>query len=344
MTRLLGMIATIAIWTIALTTEGSAQTAKYHVNYVYGSAGYSYLDMYLAEDMGLLADEGVDFKTSVVAGSSPAAAGTIAGSFDFTYAVPISINRAIDQGQPLVHFALAMAQFGSVVVVSKEVAGKYNLGPDTPVENRVQALKGLRITTVGPNSGPDLMARFIAKREGWDPDRDLTLLPLSGPTAIAAFEQKRADAIIQSSPTADIAVSKLGGFKLLDINNGGYPPLKDLPGGSLVANKNWLANNKAAAVAVVRALWRAMDVLYTRTAEAKKVLRKRFANVDDETYSAGFDSNLVTTPRTPELTAAIMQKPIDFTNYLDKEPMKMPVSAFFTDEIVKLAAEGLKVK
>ena len=40
----------------------------------------------------------------------------------------------------------------------------------------------------------------------------------------------------------------------------------------------------------------------------------------------------------------IMQKPIDFTNYLDKEPMKTPVSAFFTDEIVKLAAEGLKKK
>src|SRR3974390_2883459 len=156
MTRLLGVIATISISTIGLCAEGSAQPAKYHVNYVDGSVGYSYLDMYIAEDMGLLADEGVDFKTSVVAGSSPAAAGTIAGSFDFTYAVPISINRAIDQGQPLIHFALAMAQFGSVVVVSKEVADKYKLGLDTPVEKRVQALKGLRITTVGPNSGPDL--------------------------------------------------------------------------------------------------------------------------------------------------------------------------------------------
>ena len=344
MMHLLGAAATIAVFAFALPNNVSAQAAKYQVKYVYGSVGYSYLDMYLAEDMGLLADEGVDFKTSVVAGSSPAAAGTIAGSFDFTYAVPISVNRAIEQGQPLVHFALAMAQFGSVIVVSKEVVEKYKLGPDTPVEKRVQALKGLRITTVGPNAGPDLMVRYIAKRQGWDPDRDLTLLPLSGPTAIAAFEQKRADAIVQSSPTADIAVSKFGGFKLLDINNGGYPPLRDFPGGSLVANKNWLANNKPAAVAVVRALWRAMDILHTQTAEAKKVLRERFANVDDETYNAGFDANLITTPRTPELTAEIMQRPIDFTNYLDKEPMKLPVSAFFTDDIVKLAAEGLKRK
>jgi hypothetical protein len=87
-----------------------------------------------------------------------------------------------------------------------------------------------------------------------------------------------------------------------------------------------------------------MDILHARTGEAKKLLRKRFANVDDETYSAGFDSNLVTTPRSPELTTEIMQKPIDFTNYFDKEPMKMPVSAFFTDEIVKLASDGLKKK
>jgi ABC-type nitrate/sulfonate/bicarbonate transport system substrate-binding protein len=140
MTRLLSAVAAIAACAIALSSEVFAQAAKYHVKYVYGSVGYSYLDMYIAEDMGLLADEGVDFKTSVVGGSSPAAAGTIAGSFDFTYAVPISVNRVIAQGQPLIHFALAMAQFGSVIVVSKDVADKYKLGADTPVEKRVQAL------------------------------------------------------------------------------------------------------------------------------------------------------------------------------------------------------------
>jgi NitT/TauT family transport system substrate-binding protein len=335
------LVTAVAAVASVLALSGSA-SAQYHVKYVYGSVGYSYLDMYIAEDMGFLKDEGVDYRTSVVAGSSPAAAGTISGSFDFTYAVPISVNRVIAQGQPLEHFALAMAQFGSVVVVSKEVAEKYKLTKDTPLEKRIQVLKGLRITTVGPNAGPDLLLRYIAKREGWNPDRDLKLLPLSGPTAIAALEQKRADAIAQSSPTADIAVKKFGGFLLLDMNNGGYPPLKDFPGGTLVANKNWLANNKPAAVAVVRALWRAMDFLHTRTAEAKAVLRKRFANVDDETYNAGFNANLVTTPYSPELNDTIMQRPIDFTNYLDQHPMTMPVGAFYTDEIVKLAAKGLK--
>ncbi len=336
-------IATVMAAVCVLAAPGNA-AARYQVKYAYGSVGYSYLDMYVAEDMGLLKDEGVDFTTSVVAGSSPAVAGTISGGFDFTYAVPISVNRAIEQGQPLIHFALAMAQFGSVVVVSHEVAEKNHLTPSSSVEQRVQALKGLRITIVGPNAGPDLMMRYIAKREGWDPDRDMTLLPLSGPTALAAFEQKRADAIVQSSPTADIAVKKFGGFLLLDLNNGGYPPLQDFPGGSLVANKTWLANNKPAAVAVVRALWKAMDFLHDHTAEAKALLRKRFANVDDETYSAGFNANLVTTPRSPQLTKEIMQRPIDFTNYLDRTPMKTPVESFFTDEIVKLAAEGLKKK
>jgi NitT/TauT family transport system substrate-binding protein len=237
-----------------------------------------------------------------------------------------------------------MAQYGTSIVVSKEVAEKHRLTPATPAEKRIQVLKGLRITTVGPNAGPDLLLRYIAKREGWDPDKDLTLLPLNGPTAIAALEQKRADAIAQSSPTADIAIKKFGAFLLLDLNHGGYPPLKDYPGGTLVANKDWLANNKPAAVAVVRALWKAMDVLHTRTAEAKSVLRKRFANVDDETFNAGFDANLVATPGTPEINRQIMQRPIDFTNFLDKQPMKTTVDATFTDEIVKLAAEGMKKK
>jgi hypothetical protein len=80
-------------------------------------------------------------------------------------------------------------------------------------------------------------------------------------TPASTLEQKRADAIAQSSPTADIAIKKYGAFLLLDLNNGGYPPLRDYPGGTLVANKAWLSNNKPAAVAVVRALWKAMEVL-----------------------------------------------------------------------------------
>lgn len=322
----------------------SSEAAQYHVTYAYGGAGYSYLDMYVAEDMGFLKQEGIEFKTSVVGGSSTAAAGTIGGSFDFFVAVPVSANQAIEHGRPLIHFAVTMAQYGPSVVVSKEVADKYKLTKNTPLPQRIQALKGLRITSVGPNVGPDLLLRYIAKREGWNPDREMTLLPLGGPPALAAFANQRVDAIAQSSPTADIAIKKYGGFMLLDLNHGDYPPLKDYPGGTLVANTNWLWHNKEAAAAVVRALWHAMEFLHDHPNEAKAVLRKRFKNVDDDTFNAGFEANLVATPRTPEINRQIMQRPIDFANFLNKEPLKTSVDKTFTGEIVKLAAEGMKRK
>lgn len=322
----------------------SGAVAQYKVTYAYGSAGYSYLDMYIAEDKGYLKDEGVDFTTSVVAGSSLAASGTIAGGFDFFDAVPASANRAIDQGQPLVHFALQMAQYGTNIVVSKEVAERLKLTSLSTEQQRVQALKGLRIAVNNPNSGPDLLLRFIAKREGWNPSTDFTLVPLVGAAAIAALEQRRIDAIAQSSPTADIVVDKLGGFLLLDLNHGGYSPLKNYPGGTLVANTNWLSKNRDAAAAVVRALWRAMDFLHNHTDEAKAVLRPRFKDVDDATFDLGFNPNVVITPSTPMLTREVMQIPLDFDHAVEANPVTVPVERTFTDEIVKLAGQQMKNK
>lgn len=335
-------LATVAL---AMTAgfAGIASAAKYNVRYAYGSVSFAYMPMYLAEDAGFLKDEGVDFKVVQVAGSGPATAATIAGSLNFFVGVPFTATQAIAKGQKLATFAMIMTEYGSNVVVSKEVKEKYKLTPQMPIEQRLDALKGLKIAVWTPNSAPDLLLRYIAAKKGWNPERDLTLLPIggSGPM-LAAMEKKRIDAFSLSSPTADQAVERYGAFMLYNAAIGEWPPLKGAPYIGLIGNTDWLKANKDAAVAVYRALWRGMKYLHDKPAEARALLRKRFHNFDDKAFAAAYEGNRTAIPMTPEVGLDKAKMMREFVETLNHKPIGVPIEKLIDDDIGKLAAKTMK--
>jgi len=337
----LAALAAAFAFSAVLPTPAEAQP-RHKVSYAFGSVSLSFLPVYLAEDLGYLKEEGIEYRTSVIkGGSGPAAAATISGNIDFFVGLLFSAARAIEQKQPLVGFATTLDQYGSTIVVSREVVEKHNLTEKTPIEERLDTLKGLRIASFGPNSSSDLLIRYIAQRKGWNPNTDMQLLPLGGAPALAAFEKKRIDAIVHSSPLADLAVSQHGGMMIVNLAAGEYKPLEGMPYITLVANSNWLAANKPAATAFVKALWRAMDYAHANPDATRDLLRKRFPQVPEETFNASFRASLLATPKTPAINADLAKIAIDFSNAVSKDKLTTPPAAMITDEIVKAAAAAL---
>lgn len=321
----------------SVATSALAQTHK--VRYAYGSVSLSYLPVYLAEDLGYMKEAGVEINTSVIkGGSGPAAAATLSGSIDFFVGLLFSAAPAVEKGQPLIGFATTLNQYGSTIVVSREVSEKYKLSKETPIEERLNSLKGLRVASFGPNSSSDLLIRFIAKRKGWNADTEMQLVPIGGAPALAAFEQKRIDALVHSSPIADVAVNKFGGNMIVNLAAGEYAPLADMPYITLVANGNWLARNKEAAAKVTAAVWKAMDHAHAKPEETRNLLRKRFPNIDQETYNASFNSSLIATPKTPAISPEMAKRAIDFYNETSKNKLTITPAQLSTEEIVKLAS------
>ncbi|MBM3609026.1 MAG: ABC transporter substrate-binding protein, partial [Alphaproteobacteria bacterium] len=276
-------LAAMAALLLGAAAAAPAFAQQHKARYAYGSVSLSYLPIYLAEDLGYMKEFGVAIDTSVIkGGSGPAAAATLSGSIDFYVGLLFSAAPAVEKGQPLIGFATTLNQYGSTIVVSKEVADKHRLTKATPVEERLNALRGLRVASFGPNSSSDLLVRFIAKRKGWNADTDMQLVPIGGAPALAAFEQKRIDAIVHSSPIADVAVNKFGGNMIVNLAAGEYTPLADMPYITLVANANWLAKNKETAARVTAAIWKAMDYAHSKPEETRAILRKRFPSIDQE--------------------------------------------------------------
>lgn len=327
-----------------LSVSASAAFAQKHkMRYAYGSISLSYLPIYLAEDLGYMKEAGVEAEVSVIqGGSGPAAAAAISENIDFFVGLLFSAAPAIEKGQPLIGFATTLNQYGSTIVVSKEVSDKYQLTKATPIAERLQSLKGLRIASLAPNSSSDLLIRYVAKRQGWNPDTDMQLVPIGGAPMLAAFEQKRIDAFVFSSPMADVAVKKFGGNMIVNLAAGEYEPLANMPYIMLVANSNWLNKNKEAAAAVVGAIWKGMDFAHANPEKSKQILRKRFPSIDQDTFDASFNSSLAATPKSPIITTEMAARAIEFTNVASRAPVKVTPQQIITEEIFRMAQAARK--
>jgi NitT/TauT family transport system substrate-binding protein len=320
---------------------GTGAQAQHKAKYGIASISFTYAPFYVAEDAGLFKKHGVELDMVQVQGSSPAAAATIAGSMQFFIGIPQTAARPIAKGEKLAIFANVTKEYGSNIVVSKEWAEKHKLTAAMPIEQRLDALKGIKIAGWTPGSSSDLFVRYIVARKGWHAEKDLTILPIGGSAPmLAALEQKRIDAFALSSPTADQAVQRFGAFILYNGAKGEWSPLRGSPYITLIGNTDWLASSagKAAAVALYRGLADAMKFMREKPSETKAIVRKRLASFDEAAFEAGYAASLPTVPDTPRLTLKDAEQIKEFLEVLDGGKPLGIQAAKLIDETVATAA------
>ena len=327
----------VAAGIAAAASSASAQTHK--LKYGIASVSFTYAPFYVADDAGFFKQEGVELDMIQVQGSSPAAAATIAGSMQFFIGIPQTAARAIAKGEKLAIFANVTKEYGSNIVVSKEWAEKNNLTAAMPIEQRLDAIKGIKIAAWTPGSSSDLFVRYIAAKKKWNAEKDLTILPIGGSAPmLAAMEQKRVDAFALSSPTADQAVQKFGAFILYNGAKGEWEPLKDSPYITLIGNTDWLDKNQAAAAALYRGLHKAMAFMKEKPAETRAIVRKRLASFDEAAFEAGYAASLSTVPATPRLTVKDAEQIKEFLETLDGgKPLGIPAAKLIDERVAALA-------
>lgn len=328
-----GPIAAAAAVMFALMC-GNAGAQPYHLRYGLATVSFTYGPFYVAEDQGFFKQEGVTLEQIQMQGTSPAASATMAGSLQFFVGLPQTAALAIAKGENLATFGIVTKDYGSNIVVSKEVAEKNKLAAATPIEDRLKAMKGLKIAGWTAGGSSDMFIRFIAAKEGWNPNKDMTIVPI-GPSApmLAALENKRIDAFALSAPTSYQAVGRMGAFILYNGASGEWPPLKDEPYMCLIGNTDWLAKQPKAAAAVYRGLWKAMVWMKAHPAEAKALIRKRLSAFDDAAFEAGYEDAIHTYPSTPKIDDAAAEKIKDFVEVVNGKPLGIPAARLIDQKV-----------
>ena len=205
-----GLSAALITAALSLNCAASAQDMELKVGYYRGS--FFGLSDYVAVEEGIYSKNGLKVDLINI-GSGPEQISAVAsGGIDVISNSASAILVVRSKGLDLIGIVNNQA-----VAIYSLMAQKDLTRPNKsePYPKNMIDLKGRTIGVFARSSDVEMVARFLLKDAGLNPDRDVTWVALGGiPTQIAAFRAKTVDYLISNEPvqTVLVDVGKLGDY------------------------------------------------------------------------------------------------------------------------------------
>jgi NitT/TauT family transport system substrate-binding protein len=242
---------------------------------------------------------------------------------------------SMGSSNPSITFGLALNQQTADRLAERGVT------PDSPVEERVKALRGLTLTAGPDGSTGNAYVRIMLGEHGLDPDTDVRLIPNNdGAAQIAATRNGRADGFAQSFPRSNFPDAEGWGTLWLNWSED-LPRLLPMASHDLYTTRDWLKQNPDAARRVMQAVWLAHQELRNPTAELRDAVKKlpAFTDLSDAAFDAGWELAIDAYRGATPLTT---QEMFDNELYLVNFNRPDPVTIAFDDLYDLSAAKAAK--
>jgi NitT/TauT family transport system substrate-binding protein len=275
-------ISTLTLFVlILLHTTVYAQTKRIPVAYSAVSASQS--AFYITKEAGLFEKHGLFVDPVYVASGTKVAQAVIAGEFPVALAGGTVVNANLAGGD--------IAIFGGVVNVPS-----FYIFVHSSIK-RPEDLKGktVGITTFG--SSTDFSIRYLIKKLGMEPDRDVKILQMGGqPQIVAGMVAGAVQAGVLSSP-ANYNATKAGFQMLVDFKSVGL----DYPTVSLVSTRSYIKKDPQTVRRFLMAYSEGTERLFQDKEFAMKVIGKYTKTNDREALEAAYNFATTFVERPPEL-------------------------------------------
>lgn len=258
-----------------------AQTKKIPVAYSAVSATQS--GFYTTKEIGLFEKNGLSVDMVYVAGGTRVAQATLAGEFPVALAGGTIVNANLSGGD--------IAVVGGIVNVPS-----FYVYVHSSIK-QPQDLKGkaLGITTYG--SSTDFTLRYLIRKWGLEPDRDVKIIQMGGqPEILAGMVAGVINGGNLSSPT-DFKAKKVGFTMLADFAKVGL----DYPTVSIVTTRSYIKKDPATVKRFLTAYSEGVHRLYSDKELAIKVIGKYTRTQDREILEASYAYATNFVERTPKL-------------------------------------------
>ncbi len=197
------------------------------------------------------------------------------------------------------------------LVCSAKVAAERGLSAKRPLRERLSALKGLRLG-IAPHPPPRLRALFASV--GLSADEVVSVVTLRGPDQNHAFTNGEVDLLYAHTPFLEHAIVRDHGVLLVDQSSGEVPELSHRQFHALAFRRESLVSRRGDAVAMVRALAKAGQLLRVKNEEAGATLARSLPTRSDEEvrliakiYAPALPQDL--TPSAEEITKSLLFYP-----------------------------------
>jgi NitT/TauT family transport system substrate-binding protein len=279
---------------------------------VLGGKVITWAPAYVGVCEGFFADEGLDVTvTPSEQGTASAIAALVSGdALSAMTGGPAAVNP-IREGAPVKLLFNASVGFGAQIVVSNEVMERTGVTQDSPLAERVEALRGETLAILNPGDSVDQLFRYLLPQYGMNPDTDVTLLALSNYTnMLAALRQGEIGGFGGSPPNGSTAEAQGIGQILIAGNE--IEGLESYPYLVGSANVGDLENNPERVAALVRGMASAMEFLRENPEGGKPCLREQFPDLDQATFDGAYEFAMSAVPESPLITEEVFQSLADF--------------------------------
>ena len=321
---------------IAALSGASGAMAQEKVTFASGTRSVSYVTYYAAQEMGYFAEVGLQ-PEMILAGSGPKAMAAVAsGDVDVVIRAPSEIIKSREKGLDVKVFGALVTEMGANVVFSKKWAKDHQITEDSTTEQKLKALKGIRLAVNGPGSITDAVARYFVGRAGLNPDRDTMLIsiPNQSGSMMLAMQQGRIDGFVVSSPDTDIAAKEQGAVIVFNNSAGKVPELAGYFYIGLGAASKFLKTEKARKVA--RAFQMTLDAIQdpARTETVRdKVRASQFTNVPADVFATVWKNVVIASPKKLEMNDGMFEKLGMLENVLSNQIDVSMARSSYTNEL-----------
>ena len=291
----LGLVA------LAVTAVGAAPLrAQEQVKLAIPGQNVLFLSRYIAEDLGLWKQQGLDVTILNIIGIGSMNA-VISGSAEFSMGSGPTITRAYARGQKVIALLTAISQTGQSIVIRKEIADAAHFDPAAPLSVRGKILEHHTFAMGGVGAVPDVVLKVVAKDAGLAPDV-VVATPLQPPEFMAAFASKQIDGFSNSPPFVEQVVLAGTGVLVSDARKGEPTEYSPVSAALLMARGDYCGSHRSICEKMVHGVFEATKIILDKPQQALEVMKAHFGTYDDKVLQAAYETLKAMTPNPPVTT------------------------------------------
>lgn len=312
---------------------------------VQGTHSLLYTPIYVARAKGFFRAEGLEVEVVIVGGGAKATAALLGGSAQVAAAAFINAVDAARSGKPLVAFAALMDQYANKLVIRKDIARQKRITEQSSIDDRITALRGLKIGITSAGSATDDILRYVLSQKNLDPERDIEIVALrASGAALAALKRGQVQALLFPSPAPDQAIAEGDAIALLDLAKGELPAFKGFLHMVLMTTKEHITRQPDVLTAVTRAIGRAEEMIQKDKAGTKIILQGFFRETDPRTLELAFESNYPAYAKSPWISPSGVEAVLRLIAFKEKKQAKVTFDQVATNQFVNEASTQTKTK
>ncbi len=292
---------------------------------------------YIAMDGGYYKKNGLNVTERNLTGVASTNA-VIAGSADFTVGTGTTFLRAVASGQKLMSIGTLVNRPMVELVMRKDVADAAGIKEDTPIAEKLKALKGKTVAVQGIGSIIHAMQRLAARRAGLDPDKDMRVTSMAPPAMLPALKSKQIDAYATSLPFTTAAVFSGDAVMLLSGPRGDMPEFIPFDYVVLYTRPEVCEKQRAKCERMAKASKEAVDFINAKPAEALAMMKKRFKRLDPKVLDEAWKMVSIAHSKDSKSTKVGLENSQKFAvgaGLLAEKDTVKDVTTTFTDQFMK---------